>query len=184
MAELLTGSRQTMRTMPCRVGLTTESGYISFTRTGRFEICKVPVQGGSAMQLTKNGGNRSIESPDGKYVYHDKGPGAVRPDREFDAWRTPVDGGEEVPVFQNGRSRWSALSNGLYFFESERLAETTGDWFLKFFDFATKQTRVIAKLPGISVIGQRPAVSPDGRTVLYTQIDVNDTDLMLVDNFR
>ena len=155
--------------------------YFSSTRTGRFEIWKMPAQGGPAVQLTKNGGNRPVESPDGKYVYYDKGPGSGR---EFHAWRVPVEGGEEVPIFEYGGSRWSVVPTGLYFYQLDQNTETARDWFLKFFDFGTRQTRVIVELPGMPIIGQRPAVSPDGGTVLYTQIDLNDADLMLVENFR
>jgi Tol biopolymer transport system component len=156
--------------------------YFSSTRTGQYQIWKVPAAGGLAVQLTKKGGNQPVESPDGKYVYHDKGPGVMPPIREFDAWRTPVDGGEEVRVFENGRSRWTVVPTGLYFYEPEHPA--SGDWSLKFFDFARKKIRTVAKLPALPLIGQRPAVSPDGRTLLYTQLDLNDSDIMLVDNFK
>ena len=155
--------------------------YFSSTRTGRFEIWKMPVHGGPALRLTKNGGNRPVEPPDGKYVYYDKGPGSGR---EFHAWRVPVDGGEEVPVLEYGGSRWSVVDAGLYYYQQVQNHEAANNWFLKFFDFGTRQTRVIAELPGIPIIGAPPAVSPDGRTLLYTQIDVNDADLMLVENFR
>jgi Tol biopolymer transport system component len=156
--------------------------YFSSTRTGQFQIWKVPVEGGPAVQLTKQGGHRPVESPDGRFIYYDKGPGVSPEVREFDAWRTTVNGGEEVRVFINRRSRWTPVSNGLYFYEQS--PDMSGVWALKFFDFPLKGTRTVARLPGLPLIGQRPAVSPDGRTLLYTQLDLNDSDIMLVDNFN
>jgi len=64
---------------------------------------------------------------------------------------------------------------------ANKLANT---WFLTFFDFATGRKKVVAPLGGAPLAGQRPAVSPDGRTFLYTQWDVGEADLMLVENFR
>ena len=53
---------------------------------------------------------------------------------------------------------------------------------IRFYEFATRK---IQKLLTI----ERPvhlaiAVSPDGRTILYTQLDEAGSDLMLVENFR
>ena len=41
------------------------------TRTGRQEVWKVPAGGGSATQVTRNGGNNAVESPDGTAIYYD-----------------------------------------------------------------------------------------------------------------
>ena len=155
--------------------------YFASDRTGRHEIWKIPTEGGTAVQVTKNGGNRPVESADGKFVYYEKGPSSVR---EFAAWRTPVDGGQEVPILDGPGSRWALVSDGLHYYQPENTLERSGPWLLVFFEFATARTRVVAPLPGLPLIGQRPAVSPDGRNVLYTQLDVNETDLMLVDGFR
>ena len=87
-------------------------------------------------------------------------------------------------MLELGSSRWAVVHTGLYFYQRDENVETAGDWFLKFFDFGTRQTKRITKLSGIPLIGQRPAVSPDGQTLLFAQRDLNDTDLILVENFR
>jgi len=46
--------------------------YFASVRTGRNEVWKVPFAGGDAMQVTKNGGWFSMESPDGKFLYYTK----------------------------------------------------------------------------------------------------------------
>jgi hypothetical protein len=53
---------------------------------------------------------------------------------------------------------------------------------LQFFDFSDARTRTLAHLRRPIAIGL--AVSRDGRTVLYTQVDDVAGDLMMVENFR
>jgi hypothetical protein len=103
---------------------------------------------------------------------------------EYAAWRVPAGGGEEVPVLENLPSRWAIAEKGLYFIGRAKDAALGGKWFIQFFDLATRQVTPIAALPKKPLLPIAPAVSPDGRTFLYTQADTGETDLMLVDNFR
>jgi Tol biopolymer transport system component len=151
--------------------------YFVSDRTGRLEIWKVSAEGGTAVQVTKNGGNRPIATADGEFVYYE------RSRNEYDAWKMSVEG-EERPVLKNLKSRWTLAENGLYFFSQEQRDRLANTWFLTFFDFATGRKKVVVPLGGMPLAGQRPAVSPDGRTFLYTQWDVGEADLVLVENFR
>jgi Tol biopolymer transport system component len=155
--------------------------YFASTRTGRHEVWKIPVVGGPSVQVTKHGGNRPVESPDGKYVFYEKGPAAAG--KEFAVWKTPVNGGEETLVADHGGSRWTLFPDGVYLYEREQRGELADRWFLKFYEFAGARKHVLAQLE-MPLIGQRPAVSPDRRTILYTQVDLSDADLMLVEDFR
>jgi hypothetical protein len=54
---------------------------------------------------------------------------------------------------------------------------------IKFYTFAKGEIRMVRAMP------ERPfnsglTLAPDGRTILYTQADRTDTDIMLVENFR
>jgi dipeptidyl aminopeptidase/acylaminoacyl peptidase len=151
--------------------------YFASDRTGSAEIWKVPAEGGTAVQLTKNGGYRPIASADGEFVYYEKSPDV------YDAWKVSVEG-EETPVLKNLRTRWALAEDGLYFFDNERRDKLAETWFLTFFDFATGRKKVVARPGGTPLSGHRPAVSPDRRTFLYTQWDVGEADLVLVENFR
>jgi len=54
-----------------------------------------------------------------------------------------------------------------------------------FGNFQTQQATQVAALDGVKVqnlVGLN--VSPDGRWLLYSQVDRNSGDLMLVENFR
>jgi hypothetical protein len=53
---------------------------------------------------------------------------------------------------------------------------------VEYFDFATKHVRRICKLE--KNFGNGFSVSPDGRCLLYTQVDKAYSDIMLVENFR
>ena len=44
--------------------------YFSSNRTGEYQIWKVPVAGGEAVQVTRNNGIVAFESADGAYVYY------------------------------------------------------------------------------------------------------------------
>jgi hypothetical protein len=53
---------------------------------------------------------------------------------------------------------------------------------LRFFDIAEGKSRSLADIEGSLAMGL--AVSPDGRTVLWTRIDSVASDLMMVENFK
>jgi Tol biopolymer transport system component len=148
--------------------------YFQSNRSGEFQVWKMSADGGDAVQVTKHGGVCPFESPDGQFLYYMK----VFP---LVLWRIPVEGGEEALALDQLRpdySLWAVAEKGIYFVEREG----TGGWVIEFFSFATRGlTRVAAmeRPPGFGL-----AVSPDTRWLLYTQVDVNSTDITLVENFR
>jgi Tol biopolymer transport system component len=52
---------------------------------------------------------------------------------------------------------------------------------ISYFDFKTKQTRTVLALDKRFFRGL--SVSPDGRWILYSQLDEENSDIMLVDHF-
>jgi Tol biopolymer transport system component/serine/threonine protein kinase len=143
-----------------------------------WQLWKMPAEGGQAVQVTQHGGMAAVESSDGKFIYYAKlsDPGI---------WRMPVQGGEEnlvlkqlVPAFWGN---WTMVDKGIYFVDLNAKRNPT----IEFFNIATgRMTQVAApeKLP----VWWNPglAVSPDGRWVLYAQVDQDISDIMLVENFR
>jgi len=152
--------------------------YFASNRTGAFQVWKVAAEGGTPVQVTKNGGYLALESADGRFIYYTKDQGVN------DAWRVPVEGGEEVLILGNSQNRWSVVEKGLHFYDREGGAATEAKWFIQFFDFATGQVTPVVALEKEPNLWIPPAVSPDGQTFLITQTDVDETDLMLVENFR
>jgi len=54
---------------------------------------------------------------------------------------------------------------------------------IEFLNFATRQMTPFARLEKTKTRQGNPAVSADGRGVLYWQVDQIDNDIMLVENF-
>lgn len=59
------------------------------------------------------------------------------------------------------------------------------EWQLRYLDLATRRTTILAPLPKIYNPSTRSiSLSPDGRNLIWGQIDPSNTDLMLIENFR
>jgi hypothetical protein len=161
--------------------------YFASNRSGHFQIWKVPADTGEssatpAARVTQHGGFNAFESADGKYLYFAKGP--AKPG----VWRRRLDArddGVEEPVLESIEqwSWWSVSPNGIYFFQrleqQPQVRQTRIA--LKFFNL---QSRRISQLALLHKPVGPLALSPDGRRLVYTQIDRLDRDLMLVENFR
>ena len=95
-------------------------------------------------------------------------------------WKVTVSGGEESQVLPSVRRRAFALvSDGIYFIPEP---SADGKCFIQFLSFGTQKVKTVAQIPSRSQKGL--TVSPDRTYVLYTQIDDESSDLMLVENFR
>jgi hypothetical protein len=72
---------------------------------------------------------------------------------------------------------WEIVPGGVYFYPMEDLLT------LSYFDFSTRKVRSIFKISGG---GSFPggSVSPDGRYILYPELDDYQSDIMLVENFH
>jgi Tol biopolymer transport system component len=153
--------------------------YFGSDHTGKTQIWKVPAAGGDLIQLTGGGGGVPFESPDGRFVYY---AGPV----ERTVWRVPVEGGEEVAVLTGlpAPDRWDIAKDGIYFIAEERDASSRRSWALKLFQFDTQRVSVVTKLDRSTFVATPLDVSPDGKWFVWAQGDRNDSDLMLVENFR
>lgn len=139
-----------------------------------FQLWKVPVQGGSPIQVTRNGGVFGAESSDGRFLYFCK----------LEArgiWKMSLqDGKEERVLDQAGGSEWwnwALAHNGIYF-----LRHAKGGAVLDFFDFATGKTVTISTTDRQVFFGL--ALSADGRSLLYSENVSKDSTIMLVKNFH
>jgi eukaryotic-like serine/threonine-protein kinase len=154
--------------------------YFASNRSGSWQVWKVPVEGGEAVQLTKNGGFRACESPDGKFLYYAKFADTSG------LWRIPVEGGEESLILDQLQAgyweAWAVVDRGIYFINPESKPHAT----IEFFNFATRRVTRIASLekPVSTLVISTLVISPDGRWILYTQLDQSGSDIMLVDNFQ
>jgi len=142
------------------------------------QIWEIPSKGGSPVQITKNGGLSSMESPDGKFLYFTKAnaPGV---------WKIPVGGGDETLMMNRLSPEfpgyWSVFGDGIYYLAGS--AKPEGE--IDFYSFATRQSSRILGLAG------QPdpwfgglTVSPDRRWIVFSQREYSSSELILVENFR
>ncbi len=162
--------------------------YFDSNRTGRFETFKISPQGGDEIQVTHNGGSMPQESPNGKFLFYTRTPTLSAP-----LFKMPVAGGEETQVLPAvPERRWAVSEHGVWFLESATTGFDPGLWLmetpstgrgnLRFLNFATGSVttaRVIPKSPAGGL-----AISRDGTTLLYNQVDHQATEILLVDHFR
>ena len=115
----------------------------------------MPLAGGAAVPVTRNGGYVAFESMDGRYLYYTQtatGPSSL--------WRIPTAGGGEPERVLEGVSEraFVVLQQGIYFVKRQTQRRTPvpvgmaaragsdAPGQLNFFDFARSQSRVIADL--------------------------------------
>jgi Tol biopolymer transport system component len=147
--------------------------YFASDRSGQYEVWKVPKDGGEAVQVTRAGGYVTFESPDGKYLYYSKFNPQGGPTPLF---RMPSSGGEVVQVLP-GVESFCVTSKGVYFVSPEPGPKT-----IEFLNTASGGVSTLAS-PGKSLEAGL-AVSPDDAYVVWSQLDRETVNLMLVDGFR
>lgn len=152
--------------------------YFCSDRGGNYQVWKTPAHGGQAIQVTSKGGFEAFESADGGFLYYTKGrtPGIWRV-----ALKEGAPTGEETPIPQlseAGRGRyWALKKEGVFFLAEERE--------IRFFDFHAGHVTTVATVERDPVEGPPGLdVSPDGRWILYAQVDQSISNIMLVEGFR
>ena len=153
--------------------------YFKSNRTGSYQIHKMPAAGGDAKQITFHGGFEGFESPDGSLFYYTKARGA------YGIYTVPANGGDEelLPALSRAgywRS-WSMVKQGICFIAKEAGAQQT----IRFFSFATRRVTPLVKVNNEALWWQPGlALSPDGRRLLFAQLDHTNDEIMLMEEFR
>ena len=92
----------------------------------------------------------------------------------------PVSGGEENQVLPSVLARaFSLVNDGIYFIPAPGADRKSS---IQFLSFATGKVKTVARMLGRPSEGL--SVSPDGRSLLFSQVDEAGSDLMLVENFK
>ena len=94
-------------------------------------------------------------------------------------WAAPAEGGDgrQLAASVHRYSFWVAKS-GVYFLS----VTLDGPGSLQFLSTATGKITPVVALDKLADLGV--AVSPDEKQVVFAQIDLQETDLMLVENFH
>ncbi len=140
----------------------------------RHQVWKVPDAGGTPIQLTRLGGTSPTEGADG-FVYYSKNF------HSDEISKVPAGGGEETLVMKAAGldcfCNWTLGPAGIYFVINDS-ARKGG---LFFYEFDTR--RVLFLMPFEKRVNE-PAVAPDGKSLVFFQIDQWEQTIMLVNHFR
>jgi Tol biopolymer transport system component len=146
--------------------------YFCSNRSGRFEVWRVPSEGGDAEPVTHTGGWAPRVSPDGRTLYY------LRQESGSPLFARSVAGGEERQVLESvGNSQYVVREDGLYYFAPVNRRTMS----LRLLDLATGRFRELAV---VEHLGRGLSVSPDGKTILYCASKPPNIDLFLIENFR
>jgi len=155
--------------------------YFDSARSGEFQVWKKPATGGNAIQVTRHGGEKPFESPDGRFLHYEKSTPCNDPDGCASSWKVPIGGGAEQQMVKAVSCHGLNLvigERGIYFNPDDDPPT------VQFLNFATNHIEKIANL------GEKgPAcgfsLSPDGRWLIYALYEPTaGSDLMLVENLR
>jgi Tol biopolymer transport system component len=146
--------------------------YFSSDRTGRSEIWRVPFAGGPQEQVTRSGGHTAYESVDGQTLFYTKrfsGPLFAR----------LLSGGAERQVLPYvNLNSFFPVAEGIYY-----IGRWSGEYYpLEFSQFSSNRSRLLGKLDIRASYGL--SVSPDQKTILFSQSVNVGAHLMMIENFR
>ena len=130
-------------------------------------------EGGDEVQISRNGGLLAMESPEGNYLYYSTGS------REGSVMRSFPDGRNEQLIVSGILGRSFVVTKGLIYF-LRHSAEGVNS--LHSFEIATGKEELSALIPKPFWNGL--SISPDGKNAIYSQLDNQGADLMMIENFR
>lgn len=164
--------------------------YFYSDRSGQESIWRIPAEGGEMIQVTKGRGHESFESPNGKLLYYEdfavKGLQSIPTERT--AW--PMEGTVVLPSVRPGY--WAVAEKGIYYLTSDHrnalayrmyrgFATSSVSYRVMFYDFRTRKE---AQIGAIGKAVGSFSVTWDGRTIVWSQVDNAEADIMMIENFR
>jgi len=148
--------------------------YFTSDRSGRPEVWKMPATGGAAVQLTRGGGRLPHET-NGRELYFGRG-GSV--------WRAPLTGDGEVEVLRGIDSYYTPTPAGIYYVTQRwKTRWRRLEYSVNFLEFGSGRSAVLTTQSGPAG-PQTIAVPPDESWLLLDVGSENESELMLVENFR
>jgi Tol biopolymer transport system component/DNA-binding winged helix-turn-helix (wHTH) protein len=142
---------------------------------GAYQLWKMPFAGGPPVRVTTNGGVYAIESEDGQFLYYAKLT-------ECGIWKRSLKTGEEsrLPINVCNWFEWAVARGGIYFLNQSFPPNGR----IEFFDFAHGQSIPIFALDKPASAFGGLALSPDGKSLLFGQQELDDSYIMVMKNFR
>jgi Tol biopolymer transport system component/DNA-binding winged helix-turn-helix (wHTH) protein len=150
--------------------------YFASDRNHDWQVWKAPLNRGPQVQITGGGGFAAWESADGQTLYYAK---TSTPNPTL--WQVSTAGGAENMVSPGMVPRmwasWALGKNGIYFIPESPESSPSIDYF----DFSTRQIQHVAALNGYPFW---LSVTSDGKSALFDQTDRDESNIIVVENFR
>jgi len=153
--------------------------YFRSDRSGAQQIWKMPSAAPfrPAVQLTQNGGADADEAPDGKLLYYTRPEGGL--------WNMPVEGGEGTLLLDHVLpGLWSLAENGIYYLDVAARSPEGATPLMWLNSARHKLVQVGAVGRPVNINTPTISVTSDGRRIAWSQIDRQESELMLIENFR
>ncbi len=149
--------------------------YFASDKSGAWQIWAMSSAGGLATPVTEEGGIYASESATGTHLYFTR-------HNADGLWERSLRTGAETRIIETlARSDWGnwvVVEHGLYFVQKTEAGAS-----LVFWNSTTRSSTPVITLDR-TPLNPSLAVSPDGQMMLYAQMDRNESDLMVVDDFR
>jgi Tol biopolymer transport system component len=139
-------------------------------------LFKKQLNDGAVTQLAHRSGGEGLEAPGRNTVFFSDGKNGI--------WQVSTAGGDEIPLpgLEHVRHRryFAATRRGLYF-----LQQDSPPWFIGLYDYASHTISRIAEIQKQPLFNTPSlAVSPDGRWIIYGQLDDGGSDILMVEDFQ
>jgi Tol biopolymer transport system component len=146
---------------------------------GKFTVWKIRAAGGHAEELPVTEASAAREAPGGD-LYWVRPDGIWRQSRgDEPSTRVVADASVWLPGY------WAVVHDGIYYVHRTSGPNNTWIHHLRFYDFARARTADLGPLAGnIDDWVGGLTVSPDRRTVVYSQRTYESSEIVLVDQFR
>ena len=143
--------------------------YFMSNRDGEYAVWSLTIDSGEARWVSNRPGGSSKESPDGRFLFYRDGP----QDDSRRLYRKRLADGEESVVLESVGD-FEPVAEGIYFSSPE-------SGVIRYLDFESGNVEEL-------LAPERPAtqisVSPDEQTILFTQREPSQADVMLVEGFE
>ncbi|MBV9502824.1 MAG: protein kinase [Acidobacteriaceae bacterium] len=159
--------------------------YIYFAeRMGRWDIWRQPALGGPAVQVTRDDGYASRESPDGKWLYFSNTGTEAIFRLPVSKSGLPIASAKELvvgPPHHVQPEGWTLTRDEVIFIDRATGSQSPA---IRAYDPKTQKTRLILPLNELfldrSDIGL--SVSPDSKWILYSQLDRSGSNVMVAES--
>lgn len=151
--------------------------FFGSNRSGTWQVWKIPADGsGSAQQVTTEGGMVAVESSDGKWLY-------LTHYAEAGLWKCPTSGGTQQKIFDgppSGNLNYWAVGNGALY----SLAQHGTQYTVERVDPATGRSQTVYTLKHSPTPFAGLSLTPDGKRLIFAELDQASSGLTLVDHFE